>query len=96
MPPADLMPPQRAIVEPPSILDSPRWQWIAEARAAAHEGDYPIYSTFQPGAEPDVWPRLDEPANAAGAIIVVMSGLFAMGLGLALWRWRLGRVRITP
>ena len=56
----------------------------------------PIFSTFPPGAEPDVWPRLDEPANRGGIVVVVMSGLLAMALGLALWRWRLGRVRITP
>jgi hypothetical protein len=95
MPPTELMPPQLAIVTPPSILDSPRWAWVADARAAANADDYPIYSTFQPDAEPDIWPRLDEPTSRGGIVVVVMSGLFAMGLGLALWRWRLDRVRVS-
>jgi hypothetical protein len=89
------MPPQLAIVTPPSILDSPRWAWLAEARAAAHEDDVPIFSTFPLGAEPDVWPRLVEPSNRGGIVVVVMSGVFAMALGLALWRSRIGRVRIA-
>ena len=93
MPPTELMPPQLAIVTPPSILDSPRWAWVADARAAAHDDDIP-FSTFAPGAEPDVWPPLDD-TSRGGIVIVVMSGLFAMALGLALWRWRLDRVRIT-
>ena len=93
MPPTELMPPQLAVVTPPSILDSPRWQWVADARAAAQDDDIP-FSTFLPGAEPDVWPPLDE-TSRGGIVVVVMSGLFAMALGLALWRWRLSRVQIT-
>jgi hypothetical protein len=92
--PAGLMPPLLAEVESRSILDSPRWAWIADARAAAHDDDLP-YSSFAPGTEPDTWPRLPEPANAAGMVVVVMSGLLAMAFGLGLWRWRLGRVRLT-
>ena len=93
--PTGLMPPLLGVVEPRSIFDSPRWAWVAEARAAARDEDLP-YSTFAPGTEPDVWPRLPEPVNAAGMVIIVMAGLLAAAFGLGLWRWRLGRVRITP
>jgi hypothetical protein len=92
MPPTDLMPPHLAIVAPPSILDSPRWQWVAEARAAAHEDDL-RYSTFAPGAEPDVWPALPELTPMAGRAIALLAAWLVVALGL--WRWQRGRVRIT-
>ena len=85
---AELMPPRWQDNHPPG-----QWAWIAQARAAAHDDDIP-FSTFAPGAEPDVWPPLDD-TSRGGIVIVVMSGLFAMALGLALWRWRLGRLRVA-
>ena len=93
MPPTDLMPPQLAIVTPPSILDSPRWAWLAEARAAAHEDDIPIFSTFPPGAEPDVWPRLER-AEMASLIVVLAAIELAALLGLLAWRWQRNRLRM--
>jgi hypothetical protein len=92
MPPTELMPPQLAIVTPPSILDSPRWAWVAEARAAAHEHDL-RYSTFAPGAEPDVWPALPEPTPIAGRAIALLAAWLVVML--AFWRWHRDRVRVT-
>ena len=90
------MPPLLAEAEPRSILDSPRWAWIAQARATERIWTGPVFTTFQ-GEEPDVWPSLSqpEPPNAAGMAIVVATGLLAMAFGLGLWRWQLNRVRLT-
>jgi hypothetical protein len=90
------MPPLLAEVEPRSILDSPRWAWIAQARATESDLDGPVFTTFE-GSKPDVWPILSQPEaiNGAGVAVVVATGLLAMAFGLGLWRWQLNRVRLT-
>lgn len=90
---AGLMPPWW--LQPVAVLDAPRLAWVAQARAV--DADFepgPTFTTFD-GPQPDVWPRLDEPASTGGIVVVVMSGFLAMALGLVLWRRQLGRVRIT-
>ena len=43
-----------------------RWGWLADARAAAHDDDRE-FSSFAPGAEPDIWPQMER--NLTGLII---------------------------
>ena len=93
--PAGLMPPY---YERPS--DGPRWDWIADVRAAATEQDTPepepVFSTF-PGEQPDVWPALPHetpPAGTGGLVVVVLSAVLAMVFGLMVARWHLRRLRM--
>lgn len=90
--PAGLMPPHLIEPAPRTILDSPRWAWVADARAAAHEDDVP-YSTFAPGTEPDIWPRIERPMPAV--VITLLIGQIALLLALLLWRWHAARLRMT-
>jgi hypothetical protein len=64
---------------PLNVLDLPRWSWVTEARAAERdESETPIFSTFPPGEEPDVWPALEPDRKnvwedmAGGAVFALM------------------------
>jgi hypothetical protein len=93
---ASLMPPYQ---ERPS--DGPRWDWLADARAAASEQDTPepggvVFSTF-PGEQPDVWPAITRetpPAGPGGLAVVVATAVLAMVFGVMLARWHLRRLRM--
>ena len=75
---------------PPSILDSPRWAWVASARELNPTlGDMEfrlpsgteVYSTF-PGEQPDIWPPLERsgsPVWPAILIILAAGAFFAVG-----------------
>ena len=89
--PHGLVPPLWAEVQPRSILDTPQWAWVADARAYA--GDERPFTTFE-GREPDVWPIV-EPAVAGSAslVAVLLCGMAAFICGLLGWRWNRERIR---
>lgn len=88
--PYGLVPPHMAEVVPRSILDTPQWAWVAEARAALHEGERgPIFTTF-PNREPDVWPMVEQRSGTMIAMFAIL--LIA---GAVLWRWDRSRIRWT-
>lgn len=88
--PYGLVPPYIAEAAPRSILDTPQWAWVADARAALHDDDrYPIFTTF-PNREPDVWPVVEQRSGEMIAMFAIL--LIA---GALLWRWNRSRIRWT-
>ena len=88
--PYGLTPPYMSEAVPRSILDTPQWAWVAEARAALHEGERgPIFTTF-PNREPDVWPVVEQRSGTMIAMFAIL--LIA---GAMLWRWNRSRIRWT-
>lgn len=88
--PYGLVPPYIAEAVPRSILDTPQWAWVADARAALHDDDrYPIFTTF-PNREPDVWPVVEQRSGEMIAMFAIL--LIA---GALLWRWNRSRIRWT-
>ena len=80
----DLAPPP-----PPSILDSPKWAWVADARGVntglidTHPpSGTVVFSTF-PGEPPDVWPPLEQ--HTSGVATYGMAAILAMLAAGAFW-----------
>jgi len=73
----------------------PQWEWVFDT--VAHPAEPPEeFSTFPPGEEPDVWPRLEiEPAHKNGMVLIVTLSAMALVLGIWLQKWRSRRLRIT-
>jgi hypothetical protein len=100
---ASLMPRHvETVAPPPSILDSPRWAWVARARdlnpgLGDMEFRLPsgteVFSTF-PGEQPEVWPPLERRARGAwgygvaAILALLIAGAFWGGLS------RMDRIRL--
>lgn len=87
--PADLMPQPQQPREY-NILDNPRWAWVHEARAAAHDADKQQFSPLQESRDPDVWPVL--PKNEPTPPQTSMAALFATLMAGVLFGALLGRL----
>jgi hypothetical protein len=88
--PYGLTPPYMSEAVPRSILDTPQWAWVADARAALQDDERgPIFTTF-PRDEPEVWPVVEQRSGTMIAMFAIL--LIA---GAMLWRWNRSRIRWT-
>ncbi len=77
--------------EPRSILDTSQWAWVDAARAAVHDEDRePIFTTFPPNKEPEVWPAVDK--QRSGTTLYATFAILLIA-GALLWRWNKPRIR---
>ena len=98
--PPKIEPPRNAVqivqtVQTVQIVQSDverRWPWVEMGSinpmgVNSPEIDAPPYSTFAPGAEPDVWPVLEKqtasPVGEAAALVAIVACVAGLG-----WRWR--------
>jgi len=83
-------------VEPKPKPYQPQWGWVFDVVANPLDLSDEYYSTFPPGEEPDVWPRLElEPGNKDGAVLIVTLTAMTLLGGILLQRWRAKRIRVT-
>lgn len=82
--------------EPKPKPYQPQWGWVFDVVANPLDLSDEYYSTFPPGEEPDVWPRLETAqVNKDGTVMLVTLSAMTLVLAIMFQRWRARRIRIT-